>query len=219
MRKYYEILRKCPLFYGIENENLIPMLGCIRARVRQVKRDEVIAYEGEGCADVGIVLSGEVQITRTDYEGNRSIVSSVHPSELFGESFACAELKKSPVDIVAKEDGEVMIIDIHCLMHTCSNACEFHNKMIFNLLKAVSANNIALNQKIEIISKRTTREKLIAYLSAQSKKVGKNSFTIPYDRQELADYLEVDRSGLSAEISKLRREGVLECKNSSFKLL
>ena len=219
MQKYYEILRKCPLFYDIENENLIPMLGCIRAKVRQVCRDEVIAYEGESCADVGIVLSGEIQITRTDYEGNRSIVSSILPSELFGESFACAELKSSPVDIVAREDGEIMVIDIHCLMHTCSNACAFHNQMIFNLLKAVSASNIALNQKIEIISKRSTREKLIAYLSMQAKKTGKTAFTIPYDRQELADFLEVDRSGLSAEISKLRREGVLECKNSTFKLL
>ena len=104
-------------------------------------------------------------------------------------------------------------------MHTCSNACEFHNKMIFNLLKAVSASNIALNQKIEIISKRSTREKLMAYLLNQSRLAGKSSFDIPFDRQELADYLEVDRSGLSAEISKLRHEGIIENRKNHFRLL
>ena len=100
-----------------------------------------------------------------------------------------------------------------------SNSCDFHNKLIFNLLKVVAAKNLLFNQKMEITSRRTTREKLLAYLNAQAKQHGSNSFTIPYDRQELADYLEVDRSGLSAEISKLRREGVLESQRSQFTLL
>ena len=219
MKKYYDVLRKCPLFFDIENENLIAMLGCVRAKLQEYKKDETILYEGDSCNTVGIVLKGEVQISRTDYEGNRSIVATVPASQLFGESFACAEVEKSPVDIIASEVTEVMIIDIHCLMHTCSNACSFHNRMIFNLLKAVSAHNLMLNQKIEVISKRSTREKLMTYLSLQASKTGRMSFTVPFDRQELADYLEVDRSGLSAEISKLKKEGIIDCKNSNFTLL
>lgn len=112
-----------------------------------------------------------------------------------------------------------MLVEVSRLVHTCSNACEFHSKMIFNLLRAVATKNLVLNRKIEITSRRTTRDKLMAYLAYQAKINKKSSFEIPYDRQELSDYLEVDRSGLSAEISKLRKQGILECKGNHFSIL
>ena len=159
------------------------------------------------------------QIVKEDFYGKRTIVVRIEPADLFGESFACAQLLAIPVSVIAAEDSEVMLMDCQRLLTTCSNSCDFHNKLIFNLLKVVAAKNLLFNQKMEITSRRTTREKLLAYLNAQAKQHGSNSFTIPYDRQELADYLEVDRSGLSAEISKLRREGVLESQRSQFTLL
>jgi CRP-like cAMP-binding protein len=168
---------------------------------------------------MGLMLNGRARIIKEDFYGNRTIVAGIEPEEMFGESFACARLESMPVSVVAAEDSEVLLMDCQRLLTTCSSSCEFHNKLIFNLLKVVATKNLMFTQKIEITSKRSTREKLLAYLNLQAKHHGCRSFTIPYDRQELADYLEVDRSGLSAEISKLRTEGVLESTRNHFKLL
>ena len=138
--------------------------------------------------------------------------------DLFGESFACAGLDALPVSVVAVEECEYMRFDCRRLMTSCTNACSFHNQLIFNLLKVVAAKNLAFHQKIEITSKRTTRDKLLTYLQIQAKAAGSSRFTITYERQELADYLEVDRSGLSVEISRLRKEGVIDCHKNNFTL-
>ena len=219
MEKYLEILRKCSLFAGIEDENLIEMLGCLRAKVNHYEKNETVIAEGEPAKYVGIVLSGAVQIEQTDYYGNRSIVAGIEPSELFGESFACAGVEKIPVNVVANEESEIMFIDCLRITQSCSNACSFHQRIIYNLMKVVATKNLMFHQKIEITSKRSTREKLMTYLLLQAKKNGSNRFEIPYDRQGLADYLEVERSGLSAEIGKLRREGVIECRKGWFEVL
>lgn len=218
MEKYLEILRKCSLFNGIEDENLIGMLGCLRAKVNHYEKNEAVIAEGEPAKYVGIVLSGGVQIEQTDYYGNRSIVAAIEPSELFGESFACAGVKRIPVDVVAKEESEIMFVDCLRITQSCSNACSFHQQIIYNLMKVVATKNLMFHQKIEITSKRSTREKLMTYLLLQAKKHNSNSFEIPYDRQGLADYLEVERSGLSAEIGKLRKEGVIECRKGWFEV-
>ena len=124
-----------------------------------------------------------------------------------------------PVSVVAVRDSEVMLIDARRITVSCSNACEFHNRMVMNLLCAMAAKNLQLSRKIEITSHRTTREKLMAYLMTQARQARSSSFTIPFDRQALADYLCVERSALSAEIGRLRREGVLESDKSNFTLL
>ncbi|MBQ7800548.1 MAG: Crp/Fnr family transcriptional regulator [Oscillospiraceae bacterium] len=219
MKKYFEILRKCPLFAEIKNEDLIPLLDCLRAEVKSYRKKDVIILEGEAARCIGIVLSGSVQIEISDYYGNRTILSTAEPSELFGESFACAEVKSIPINVVASENCEVMLIDCRRVMHSCTNACNFHSQMIFNLMRIVALKNIVFHQKIEIISKRSTREKLMAYLMFQAKRAKQSRFEIPFDRQELADYLGVDRSGLSNEISKLTAEGVLKSKKNYFELL
>lgn len=219
MKKYLQVLKRCTLFEKIEEDNLMAMLGCLGAKVgRYIKNDTIVA-EGDSAKYIGIVLNGEVQIVQVDFYGNRSILTHGEPSQLFGESFACAGVETMPVGVVASKDSEVMLIDCHRITSPCCNACQFHNQVIMNLMKVVAAKNIAFHQKIEITSKRTTREKLMTYLFLQAKKNESNSFDIPYDRQELADFLEVERSGLSAEIGKLRKEGVLENKKNHFKLL
>ncbi len=218
MNKYLEILKECEMFDKIEDNDILKILSCFDVQIHSYSRNQNIINEGDKASCIGIMLSGTAQIVRVDFYGNRSIIASVLPSQLFGEAFVCSEAERIPVNVIAEEDCEVMMIDSGKIMRPCCKSCEFHNQIIFNLLKLTAKKNLLLNQKIEIISKRTTREKLITYLNIQAKKYG-SSFTIPYDRQELADFLEVERSGLSAEISKLRSEKIIECKRSFFRLL
>ena len=219
MKKYLEILKKCPLFEKIEEEKLIVMLNCLGAKVISFDKKYTVFAEGSSAKYIGIVLSGSVQVLQVDYYGNRSILSQISPSEMFAEAFACAEMKSIPVSVVANEPSEIMLIDSSHILHTCSNNCGFHQQLIFNLMKDLAMKTIMFHQRIDITSKRTTREKLLAYLMLMAKQTGSDSFDIPFDRQELADYIEVERSGLSAEISKMRREGIIECHKNHFTLL
>lgn len=219
MKEFLPVLEKCALFDGIRKEDLSVMLSCLGARVSRYKKNQIIFAEGDEAKFVGIVLAGSAQIVKEDFHGDRSIVSRVGPGELFAESFACADVAAMPVSVVAAEDCAVMLIDSRRITVSCSNACAFHSKTIYNLLRVVASRNLEFHQKMEITGKRTTREKLMAYLMAQAKQAGSNSFTIPYDRQALADYLQVERSAMSAEISKLRADGILESKRNHFTLL
>ncbi len=214
-----DTLLRCPLFAGIAEENLTGMLHCLGARHMIYAKGETILAEGEPARDVGVLLSGRVQLIRTDYYGNRSIMLSIQPRQLFAASFACAKAERLPVSVVAAENCEVLLLDCSRVLTLCCNACEFHSRIVFNLLQIVAEKNLALHRKALITAKRTTREKLMTYLLLQAKEAGRADFTIPFDRQGLADYLEVDRSGLSAEMSKLKKEGVLDYYKSDFRLL
>lgn len=219
MKEFFPVLMECPLFEGIRQEDLGTMLACLGARVSAVKKNHMIFREGDPANYVGIVLTGSAQIIKEDFYGNRSIVAHVEPGELFGESFACSDVTALPVSVVAAQDCTFMRIDSRRITVSCSNACSFHSRLILNLLKVMAAKNLAFNQKLEITSRRTTREKLMAYLMSQAKLHGSPSFTIPYDRQALADYLGAERSAMSVELSKLRKDGILECRKNHFTLL
>lgn len=219
MKQFLAVLRACPLFRDIAEEDLLRMLTCLDAKVVQFDKKYTVFAEGTPAKDIGIVLSGSAQIVQVDYYGNRSILSNIGPSEVFAEAFACSETRAIPVSVIANEPCDVMLIDCRHILHTCRNHCGFHQQLVYNLMKDLAAKTVLFHQKIEIVSKRTTREKLLTYLTFQAKKAGSPHFEIPFDRQELADYLEVDRSGLSAEISKLRQEGVLESNRKAFTLL
>ena len=219
MKKYLPVLKKCGLFNEIEEENLLAMLGCLEAKVISIEKERTIFQEGTPAKYIGIVLEGSVQMVQDDFYGNRTLVTHIEKNGLFGESFACAGTQNLPVSFLASQNGEVLFIDCKRITDTCCNACSFHKQVIFNLLHLVARKNLDLHQKIEITSKRTTREKLMAYLLSMAKQTNSNSFTIPYDRQALADYLGVERSAMSAEISKLRKEGIIECQKSNFTIL
>lgn len=219
MENYIAKLMDCPLFDGVLAEDLSTMMHCLGARIIRVKKGQFILREGDAADAIGIVLTGAAHVIQEDYYGNRSIMARIGPMQIFGESYAFSGIQALPVSVISEEDCELLFLDSHRITTTCCQACAFHNRVIFNLLHLVASSNLLLHQKIQVTSKRTTREKLMTYLLGQAKQSGRNIFTIPYDRQELADYLEVDRSGLSAEISKLRKEGVLESEKSTFKLL
>ena len=219
MKKYISVLKNCGLFKDIEEEHLIAMLGCLGAKVINVRKNESIFQEGTTAKFLGIILSGAVQMVQDDFYGNRTIVTQIEENRIFGESFACAGVTSLPVSFIASKDCEIMLIDCGRITNTCCNACAFHKQVIFNLLQLVAKKNLDFHQKIEITSKRTTREKLMAYLLSVAKQAGSNSFSIPYDRQGLADYLGVERSAMSAEISKLRGERIIKCQKNQFTIL
>lgn len=219
MKKYLPVLQQCPLFEGIRREDIPGMLACLEAVVRTVGKNQYILSEGEAAGSVGILLSGSARVEKQDFYGNRSIIGRVEPCELFAESFACAGVPVLPVSVVANEECRVMLIDCQRITVSCSNACAFHSRMIFNLLKAVAVRNLQFHQKLEITSKRTTREKLMAYLLNQAKQADSNRFAIPYDRQALADYLGVERSAMSAELGKLKKDGIIDFNRSRFVIL
>ena len=219
MKKYFEVLKKCPLFVSVKDEELSALLGCLGVKIDSFDEKYTIFREGNPAKYFGIVLSGKVMTVTTDYYGNRSIVSESGPSELFGEEFACCEMSAIPVSVIASEPCEVMLVECRRVLTACSHSCRHHHTMIYNLMKDLAEKNISYHERMEIISKRTTRDKLIAYLLGEARRAGSPSFDIPFDRQELADYLEVDRSGLSSEIGKLVREGVLKSTREHFELL
>jgi len=218
MEKFLKILKKVPLFYGIQEQEIFDMLSCLGAQIKTYNKGETIFRAGENVSTVGIVLSGSVQIILEDVLGNRNIISAAYPGELFVEAFSCSETDKLPASVIVPETSEIMFINYKRIIQTCSSACRFHAKMIANMLKDIAEKNVMLNQKIECMSKRTTRDKLLAYLSAQAQKAGSVRFTIPFNRQELADYLCVDRSAMSNELSKLKEEGIVDFERSHFKI-
>ena len=219
MKKYLGILGKCPLFAGIGEDDLCRMLTCLGAKIAAFDKKYTVFPEGSPAKYIGIVLSGSVQMVRVDYFGNRSILGTAGPGEIFSEAFACAETPSLPVSFIADEPCEIMFIDSGHIIRTCQNGCGFHQQLIFNLMKDLAQKNLSFHRRIEVTSKRTTREKLLTYLAAEAQKANSHSFHIPFDRQELADFLEVDRSGLSAEIGKLKKEGILENQKNHFVLL
>ena len=219
MQLNYNVFKNIPLFNGITENELTKMLECLGAIVKEFDKNQIIFWEGEPSEYIGIVLTGKVLIMKEDFDGNRSILSSADSTELFGESYACAEVGSLPVSIVASEKSKVMLIKCSKIQSPCAKSCSYHNRMIHNLLYIVAQNNISLNHKIEFTSKRTTKDKIMSYLYYMAKRAGNNSFTIPYNRQELADYLCVERSAMSAQIGKLRDEGIIEVNRSHFKIL
>ncbi len=219
MERYFDQIAKSPLFAGIEEGELRAMLSCLGARKQTFPRAGAVFLEGDPAGMIGMVLEGSVQVVRDDVFGNRSVLTCAEPGELFAETFSCAGVETMPVSAYAAKDSVLLLMDCRRMLTVCANTCGFHNRLIRNLLQVVAENNMLLTRKIRIMSKKTTRDKLMAYLMDQAKLHESTDFTIPLDRQALADYLGVERSAMSFELSKLRKAGVLETKGSAFRLL
>ena len=219
MEEYFDLLSASPLFFGIGNEELASMLHCLDARITDISKGDPVFLEGDDAGFVGIVLEGSIQIVQEDYFGNRSVIHHSQPGDIFAEAFSFTGLDTMPVSGYAVKNSRCMLLACRRMMTVCSNACGFHNRLVKNLLRLVSRKNLMLNEKIRYMSQKTTREKLLAYLADQAKAADSPEFTIPFDRQALADYLGVERSAMAAEISKLRKDKILEATGSRFRLL
>lgn len=214
----FEMIEKTPLFEHIKGEDMESVLGCLGAEEKTYVRGEYVYTTGDVVHRVGIVLSGSVTIIKEDFWGNRAVMGKMGAGDMFGEVFACAEIPILPVSAVTAEDSRILFIDYGRILRVCSSVCEFHTVLIGNMLKILAEKNLMLTAKIEHMAKPTTREKLLSYLSAQAAKERSNCFEIPFNRQELADYLSVDRSAMSNELSKLRGEGILDFQKNKFVL-
>lgn len=161
------------------------------------------------------MLEGTAHIIKEDFWGNRVILGPSGPGQLFAESYACLGSENLAVSVVAATTARVMFLDVVSLFQSCTTACDFHTRMIRNLTRVLAGRNLMLTQKVEHMAQKTTREKLLSYLSGEAQRAGSASFSIPYDRQELADYLSVDRSAMCTELSKLQRQGFCAARKSS----
>ena len=219
MKKYIPILKKTKLFSGICEEEIGSMLSCLDARLREYKKSEYVLRQGERSDNITVLVSGELHIQMDDYWGNRTIINRIGVGEMFGEAYVASENGVLLNDVLAVEDSAVIFFDVRKVITVCSSACRFHSILVQNLFFAISDKNRPLVQKLGHISKRSTREKLISYLSEEAKKQNSSDFTIPFNRQQLADFLSVDRSAMSNELCKMRDEGLLKFEKNRFKLL
>lgn len=218
MKKYFAILSQNPLFAGIGQEDLSSLMHCLAARVENFPKGAPVFLEGDSAAYIGFVLEGAVQIVWDDLYGNRSLLLQTEQGELFAEAYAAANVDTMPLSGYAVQDCKIMWLECKRMLTVCTNACGFHSTLVKNLLQVVAQKNIQLSRKVQFMSQKTTKEKLMVYLLDQAKQRGTLEFTIPLDRQALADFLGVERSAMSAELSKLRAAGALDSKGSWFRL-
>ena len=219
MKKYISILQRSQLFAGVGEANIEAMLDCLSANLRDYKKGEYVLREGERVDNVMLLASGSLNIQKDDFWGNRSIVNHISAGEMFGEAYIAPESGPILNDVIALEDSVVMFFDFRKILTVCSSACKFHTIVIQNLFFAISEKNRQLVQKLGHMSKRTTRDKLISYLSEQAKRSGSSTFSIPFNRQQLADFLCVDRSAMSNELCKMRDDGLLTFDRNTFSLI
>jgi len=214
----FAVLSKSVLFTGIALADLPGLLSCIEARTQTFSKGDILLHRGDPTTRLGIVLSGTVHMIREDFWGNRSIVGFAGPGEIFAESYALAQTPMG-VSVQAASAGEVLFMSAQKMIFGCAQVCSFHQQLSRNLTTLMAQKNLMLTEKMRHMSQRSTREKLLSFLSAQALRTGSAEFDIPLDRQQLADFLAVERSAMSATLGKLRDEGVLEFHKNHFRLL
>lgn len=219
MQKYLPVLRNCPFFTGLTDDEILSILHCVSAAKITRPRGSYIFRAGDSTEVMGLMLSGSTLVIQEDLWGHRNILSKCSTGDFFGEPYAATPGAILNISVVAEEDCEILLLNVKRLLTSCPTACDHHQKLIRNLVSVLANKILLFNDKITHVSKRTTREKLLSYLSAEAQRCGDAEFDIPYSRQQLADYLSVERSGLSAELCRMRDEGILAFHKNHFQLL
>lgn len=218
MEKYLSVMKRSPFFSGLEDSEILSVLKCVKASVISRPQGSYILHSGEHTDVMGLVLSGSVLVVQEDLWGHRNILSRCASGDFFGEPYAANPGSVLNISAVAEKDCDILLLNVKQLLLTCTTACEHHQKLIRNLVGVLANKILVFNEKITHISKRTTREKLLSYLSSESIRQASLSFDIPFDRQQLADFLCVDRAAMSVELSKLQKEGALTTNRNHFEL-
>ncbi|MDD2956707.1 MAG: Crp/Fnr family transcriptional regulator [Oscillospiraceae bacterium] len=216
MEKNLSLLKRSALFLGVDEGEIESMLGCLGAKTQDYGKEEYVLREGDSPEAVGLLLSGGILIVQEDYWGNRNIRARIVPGQVFAEAFACVPGAVMDVSVLTDEKSRVLWLNVQRVLHTCPSACAHHSRMIRNLLSDLAENSLRANEKLTHISRRSTREKLLSYLSAEARRQGRAEFFIPFNRQQLADYLSVERSAMSAELSRMQRDGILSVDKNRF---
>lgn len=219
MKDVIENIELINLFHDIKKEDLKIMFSCLGAYTKTYKKNEIIYLENHDIRFIGIILSGRVNMIKEDSNGNNSILVYLKIGDLFGETFACSNLTISKVSFVSTNKCKILFIPFHKVLYTCKMTCTFHHRLIENMIEYISTKNVMLMNKIEIISKKTIREKIISYLQLQRENFGCDDFEIELGRVELAEYLCTDRSALTRELNNMKAEKIIEFEKNRFKLL
>lgn len=218
MKDYMPLLSEVQLFHNIRGPELKPVLNCIGAYTRSYLKGNYIALSGDEINCIGIILSGKVLMLKEDIWGEKSILVVMRRGEIFGETFACGVVSSSTVSFKAAEDTEVLFMPYSRVIHSCSKACAYHHRLIENMVVLIANKNYELMEKIEVTSKKTLRERVLTFLSQQVQHKDELYFTVPMGRVELADYLCVDRSALTRELSHMKEEGLIDYDKNCFRL-
>lgn len=218
MKKFFPVICSSKLFSGISENELAAMAVCLDMKIKDFKKEALILRSGETVESVGLVLCGSVLIVQDDIWGNRNILSKAGAGKTFATAFACAPDSKLNVDVIAATPVTVTFININRILNVCSSACERHNRIIRNVLGELAEKNLHFSEKLMHVGQRSTRSKITSYLSAEAQRFGTYEFDIPFSRQQLADYLGVERSGLSSELGKMRQDGLIDFHKSHFVL-
>ena len=220
MREFLTQIRQCRLFDRIDDEGLLKTMNCLNVQVMPYEKGRVIFYQGDAAKYFGVVLSGSIHVVKNHSDGSHTLIGEVGAGDLFAESCVCAGEASLPASFVASKDSLIMVFDHARVINGCrNNGCIAHSMLVVNLMRSIARKNLALTQKLGIVTQRTTREKLMSYLNIQRRQAESGWFTIPFDRQELADYLGVDRSAMSAELSRMKKDGLIDYRKNEFMIL
>lgn len=213
-----QFLPKTALFRGLREDEIEPMLHCLGAYRKTFAKGALVYRAGECVTHIGLVLSGGVNSVMNNYWSDSNIFGHMGPGQIFADAYAAIPGKELLVDIMACEPTEVLFLNTTKVMTTCPSACTFHNRAIRNLLQICAERNLCLSRRMLHISFKSIRNRLLSYLTDQEVENGKSEFTIPFSRQELANYLNVERSALSNELSKMQKDGLLSYHKNQFTL-
>ncbi len=216
MKNFLPVIRSAQLFSGISEKELTVMLSCLRAEKKEFSKEAFLLRAGDTADSIGFVLEGTVLIMQEDIWGNRNILSKAGAGQTFAATYACTPGSKLNVSVVAETPVVAMFLNVKRILNVCSSACAHHSRIIRNLLSELAGKNLRFNEKLTHMGQRTTRSKIMSYLSAEAQRLGTYEFDIPFSRQQFADYLGVERSGLSLELGKLKRDGILDYHKSHF---
>ena len=216
MKDFLPAIRSSQLFSGISEGELTAMLSCLKAERRDFPKEAFVLRAGDTAESIGLVLSGSVLIIQEDIWGNRNILSKVGTGQTFAAAFACAPGSVLNMSVIAETPVAAMFLNVKRILNVCPSACAHHSRMIRNLLGELAEKNLRFSEKLTHMGQRSTRAKLMSYFSAEAQRIGKYEFDIPFSRQQLADYLAVERSGLSLELGKMRAEGLIDFHKSHF---
>jgi len=216
---YTEILEKVHLFKGIRSEEIENILGCLQAEYREYGKDSIVISEGDSVTKVGVILSGRARSIKTDIHGNSVIIMLLEEGGYIGALLAASHGRRSPVTVQASGRLSVLFFPIERILDVCDRSCPFHKRMLSNLFDGIAEKALILHDRNSCLIKTTVREKVLAYLTRLSQESGTDSFNIPLDRNGLAEYLNVDRSALSRELSNMKNDGLIDYYKNSFQLI
>ena len=218
MEEFLSTIRSAPLFSGVSEAELTAMLACLKAEKKDFPKEAFVLRAGDTAESIGLVLTGTVLVIQEDIWGNRNILSKAGLGQTFAAAYACAPGSRLNVSVVAETPVTVLFLNVKRILTVCPSACSYHNRIIRNLLGELAGKNLQFSEKLTQVGQRSTRSKIMSYLSAEAQRLGTYELDIPFSRQQLADYLGVERSGLSQELGKMKKDGLLDYRKSHFVL-